>query len=132
MGSPIALFSLITITGKNENDESTHDIIPGLEDLLKNVVQGGRKLPWLNFVHPGDPISWPLEQVIAKLVAGSNRYVQVDDIPTRGSGLWEFFAQLPPIRQTFLALANGGSAHGSYWKNKELAQRIAANILGNY
>ncbi len=129
MGSPIALFSLITISGRNANDQSTHDISPGLEDLLKNLSRGNQKLPWLNFIHPGDPIAWSLEKVIAKLIDGSDRYVQVEDILTRGSGLWEFIAQAPPIRQTFLALANGGSAHGSYWKNKEVAQRIATNIL---
>ena len=129
MGSPIALFSLITISGRNANDQSTHDISPGLEDLLKNLSRGTQKLPWLNFIHPGDPIAWTLEKVIAKLIDGSDRYVQVEDILTRGSGVWEFIAQAPPIRQTFLALANGGSAHGSYWKSKEVAQRIATNIL---
>ncbi|PSM46346.1 hypothetical protein C7Y66_25515 [Chroococcidiopsis sp. CCALA 051] len=129
MGSPIALFSLITISGRNANDESTFDISPGLENLLKNLVQGDKKLPWLNFIHPGDPIAWSLEKVINKLITGSERYVQVEDILTRGSGFWELIAQTPPIRQTFLALANGGSAHGSYWHNRELAQRIATNIL---
>ena len=128
MGSPIALFSLITISGRNEQ-QSTHDISPGLENLLRNLSRGGQKLPWLNFLHPGDPIAWTLEKVIAKLIDGSDRYVQVKDILTRGSGFWEFVAQAPPIRQTFLALANGGSAHGSYWTNPELAQQIAANIF---
>ncbi|GBO55926.1 hypothetical protein APA_4132 [Pseudanabaena sp. lw0831] len=129
MGSPIPLFSLITISGKNTNDESTHDISPSLKDLLKNLVKGGNKLPWLNFIHPGDPIAWPLEKVISKLITGSEKYVEIEDVLTRGSGFWEFIVQTPPIRQTFLALANGGSAHGSYWKNKDVAKRIAANIL---
>jgi hypothetical protein len=131
MGSPIALFSLLTISGRNANDESTHDISPGLKDLLRNLVQGDSKLPWLNFVHPGDPIAWTLEQVINKLIPGSEKYVQVEDIITRGSGLWEWIAQLPFLRQTFIALVNGGSAHGSYWRNKKVAQRIAANILNS-
>lgn len=129
MGSPIALFSLITISGRNANDESMYDISSGLQDLLKNLVQGNKKLPWLNFIHPGDPIAWSLEKVIYKLIVGADRYVQVEDILTRGSGFWEFISQTPPIRQTFLALANGGSAHGSYWQNKDVAKRIAANIL---
>jgi hypothetical protein len=129
MGSPIALFSLITVTGKNENNESTHDFSPGLKDLLKNLVQEDNRLSWLNFIHPGDPIAWPLEKVINKLITGSKNYVQVEDILTRDSGFLEFITQLPPIRQTFLALANGGSAHGSYWQNQDVAKRIAANIL---
>ncbi len=129
MGSPIALFSLITISGKNQNNESTHDLSPGLEDLLKNIARGEHRLPWLNFIHPGDPIAWPLEKVINQLITGSKNYVRVEDIITRGSGFLEFITQLPPIRQTFLALANGGSAHGSYWQNQDVAKRIATNIL---
>ena len=129
MGSPIALFSLITINGRNSNDESTHDISPGLSNLLKNLTQGGQELCWLNFIHPGDPIAWPLENLIAKLIPDSGSYVDVKDVLTGDSGLLNLFAQTPPIRQTFLALANGGSAHGSYWQNKDVAQQIAANIL---
>ena len=129
MGSPIALFSLITINGRNANDESTHDLSPGLNNLLKNVVQGDQELCWLNFIHPGDPIAWPLENVITKLIPDSGSYVRVEDILTDGSGFLNFVAQNPAIRQTFLALVNGGSAHGSYWENQHVAQRIAANIL---
>ncbi|MBD2665002.1 hypothetical protein B6N60_03059 [Richelia sinica FACHB-800] len=129
MGSPIALFSLITISGKNANNESTHDISPGLEKLLQRVVAGDRKLPWLNFIHPGDPIAWPLETIMTKLINGSEKYVQLEDVITRGSGVWELIAQTPPLRQTFLALVNGGNAHGSYWQNKDVARRIASNIL---
>lgn len=129
MGSPIALFSLITINGRNANDESTHDISPGLNNLLKNLTQRDRELRWLNFIHPGDPIAWPLENVITKLIPDSGSYVQVEDVLTGDSGFLNLFAQTPPIRQTFLALANGGSAHGSYWQNKDVAQRIATNIL---
>ncbi|MEH2068325.1 MAG: hypothetical protein V7K47_09190 [Nostoc sp.] len=129
MGSPIALFSLITINGRNANDESTHDISPGLSNLLKNLTQADGELCWLNFIHPGDPIAWPLENIIAKLIPDSGSYVDVKDVLTDDSGLLNLFAQTPPIRQTFLALANGGSAHGSYWQNKDVAQQIAANIL---
>jgi hypothetical protein len=64
-----------------------------------------------------------------KLIPDSGDYVKVEDVLTTDSGFFNLFAQTPPIRQTFLALANGGSAHGSYWENKDVAQRIAANIL---
>jgi hypothetical protein len=131
MGSPIALFSLITISGRNTNNESTHDISPGLEFLLSNLTQGNKKLPWLNFIHPGDPVAWPLEKVIVELIAGSSRSVQVQDVLVRGAGFWEFIAQSPLIRQTFLALVNGGNAHGSYWQSQDVARRIAENILKN-
>jgi hypothetical protein len=129
MGSPIPLFSLITISGKDVNNRSTHDISPGLACLLKKLVQGEKKLSWLNFIHPGDPIAWPLETLIGQVIVGAEKYLQVEDILTRGSSPWEYIAQMPIIRQTPLALVNGGSAHGSYWQNKDIAKRIAAQIV---
>lgn len=128
MGSPITLFSLITIIGKDTQGKSTHDLTPGLKELLKKLHERDReKLPWLNFVHPGDPIAWPLEEVI-KQVIDADIYVNIEDVITYGSGGWEFVARL--VKQYFLALVNGGSAHGSYWTNKEIvAQRISKAIL---
>lgn len=125
MGSPISLFSLITITGKNNQGGSTHDIIPGLGDLLEKLYPQGAELPWQNFIHPGDPVAWPLEKVVPILMG--DKYVNVKDILTQGSGPLELLAK--PIQQTFLALVNGGSAHGSYWQNKEVAQKIGKTIL---
>lgn len=129
MGSPIALFSLLTISGKTANNASTHDLSPGLLNLLKNLALGSQKLLWLNFIHPGDPVAWPLEKLITQLIPGCDRYLQVEDVLTKGSGIGEFFAQSMPLRQTLVALANGGNAHGSYWQSKEVALRIAQNLL---
>lgn len=129
MGSPIALFSLLTISGRNANNESTHDLSPGLENLLKRLSLGSQKLLWLNFIHPSDPVAWPLEKLVHKLITGSERYLQVEDVITKGSGFFNFVTQTPALQQTIVSLANGGKAHGSYWQNKEVALRIAQNIL---
>ena len=126
MGSPIALFSLITIVGKT-NAGSSHDISPRLEQLLKNVCQDGFKLPWRNFIHPGDPIGLPLEEVIPQLVDRGEQYIDIEDVLTSGSGLLEWLAK--PVKSTFLALINGGNAHGSYWESEQVARTIARTIV---
>ncbi|MGB3237251.1 MAG: hypothetical protein WBB29_03075 [Geitlerinemataceae cyanobacterium] len=126
MGSPLAVFSLITIVGRF-NEGSSHDISPKLEQLLKNLTQNGKKIPWRNFVHPGDPIALPLEKVVPNLVDRGEQYIDIQDILTSGSGLLEVLAQ--PLRSSYLALINGGNAHGSYWKNAGVAKEIAKTIV---
>lgn len=122
MGSPIALFSLLNVNG------SSHDFKPRFQQLLGNLhkVQGGRKLPWLNFIHPGDPVAWPLEKVMSYLVGEQVKSLAFEDIITRNADLSDFLVE--PISQTFLALLHGGDAHGSYWKSSEVAKRIAQTI----
>ncbi|MDY6940104.1 MAG: hypothetical protein SWY16_20920 [Cyanobacteriota bacterium] len=125
MGSPIALFSLITIVGRTR-EGSSHDISPRLEQLLRNLCQDGFKWPWRNFIHPGDPIALPLEEVVPQLVDRGEQYIDIADVLTSGSGLLEWLAK--PVKSTFLALINGGNAHGSYWENKQVARKIARTI----
>lgn len=121
MGSPIALFSLISVNG------SSHDFKPRLNQLLENLynIRGG-KLPWLNFIHPGDPVAWPLEKVMFDLVDGDAKYLGFKDQLTHNRDLSDLLFQ--PCSQTILALLNGGKAHGSYWSSKEVAQSIAQTI----
>ena len=73
MGAPIGLFSLTDVAPPTadaqsdpRNATSSHDITPSLVQLLTNLHQelGGSKLPWRNFVHPGDPIGSPLEGIL--------------------------------------------------------------------
>lgn len=134
MGSPIALASLIDLKRLQKNpdekvtDETsktiyTHDITLGLEKLLNSLYQERHtKLPWRNFIHPGDPIGYPLATVIPPIIDGQKKFLDIQDILTKGSGFLEFLARL--VKWSFLALINGGSAHGSYWKNKQVAQDI--------
>lgn len=134
LGSPIALANLINVkrlkeqpgeelTERQTKTIFTHDITYGLEKLLKNLYElRHEKLPWRNFAHPGDPIAYPLATVIPELIDGEKRYLDIQDILTRGSGPLEWLAR--PLSWSFLALVNGGSAHLSYWKNKKVAQDI--------
>jgi hypothetical protein len=123
MGSPIALFSLMSVSG-----DSTHDLTPLLKQLLQHLheVMDGKKLPWRNFAHPGDPVAWPLATVMPTLLEESSHYVDIKDEITHNAELSDFVTE--PVSQTVLALVHGGDAHGSYWNSKEVAQEIADTI----
>ncbi|MBD2022521.1 hypothetical protein H6F43_20275 [Leptolyngbya sp. FACHB-36] len=117
MGSPIALFNLINVNG------SSHDLTPQLKELLRSIYQqrGNKPLPWRNFSHPGDPIAYPLEQVIPLLLdSEGNKFVQIEDIMIRNKT--SFLMQ--PFSQTLLPLINGGKAHGSYWDHPDVPKVI--------
>jgi hypothetical protein len=130
MGSPIALFSLISVTQRNSPDGvvvNTHDLTQQLQELLENLyTRRGRKLPWRNFIHPGDPVAWPLEKVIPMLVDGDSQYLDIKDVVTHKADLSDFLFE--PASQTALALVHGGDAHGSYFTSMEVAQEIAQTI----
>jgi hypothetical protein len=95
MGSPIGIFTLLdTGMGKghlrNSKGEiiATHDITPELEQLLdyrykaleKQQIVEDKKLPWRNFVHPGDPIASPIEKLIPAMVDPGGKYINIQDI----------------------------------------------------
>ncbi len=139
MGSPVSLFSLLDVTkgedqaqGKSESkypNSSSHDITPELEKFLASLGKsnGGMKLPWNNFMHPGDPIAYPLEIVISSLVDGEKRTLNIQDILIPTSGFSDFLSQ--QFSQSPLPLLlNGGNAHGSYWESQTVAQKIAETI----
>lgn len=140
MGSPIALANLInlkreemtpaTLTIQETRTVFTHDITLGLEKFLAALYQQRqRPLPWKNYAHPGDPIAYPLATVIPQLLAPQGAkadYLNIQDVLTSGGGPMEWVAS--PFKSTFLSLANGGSAHGSYWNSKQVAQTILATV----
>ena len=101
---------------------------PKLKELLESLYgqREGKPLPWCNYAHPGDPIAYPLAGVLPILLEASQNTVRVEDIitPSCGSFLIKFFR----LSQTMLPLINGGDAHGSYWKSKEVAAAIAQAI----
>lgn len=126
MGSPLALFSLINLIGSAPGSRQ-FDLIPNLKDLLATLKEvTGRKIPWLNFAHPGDPIAYPLETVIPPLIDSTGDNIEIKDILTSGSGALDIISR--PFSGSFLSLVNGGNAHNSYWENKKVAQQIAAVI----
>lgn len=134
MGSPIGFFSLLDVTTTTEELQdaqghilSTHDITPRLEQFLEALHQElGSKILWNNFVHPGDPIAYPLEKLLPQLVDSENRYIEIQDILTHPSNLTDFLTE--PFSQTLFALLHGGEAHNSYWQNEQVAQQIAQAI----
>lgn len=141
MGSPIALFSLMDavkgerqaegvpeLTGIQARQSATHDITPNLEALLKNLCKklNGNKLPWRNYIHPGDPVAWPLDPLIYSLVDGLSQCVNVEDVVTQLKG-FDYLNLL--FSQTPLALLlNGGNAHGSYYTSTHVADKIVQSI----
>jgi hypothetical protein len=115
LGSPIALFSLLSVTG-----ESTHDLTQDLRGLLQALYhqRGKKALPWYNYLHPGDPIAYPLQGLMPQLLGNAQLYVQLRDVITEHRGL--------PITAGRLPLLWGGDAHGSYWKSTTVVKTMAA------
>jgi len=126
MGSPIALFNLI-----NTAEENGHDLVPELQVFLQNLRQKtGKPLPWNNYIHPADPIAYPLEGVSEEFLGatGPNASVTVSDVVVRTNTLNEKFMGV--TQGTILSVLYGGTAHNSYWKIPEIPKAIAATIQG--
>ncbi|BAZ01143.1 hypothetical protein NIES37_51420 [Tolypothrix tenuis PCC 7101] len=123
MGSPLALFSLLNISG-NVNGVSTHDLTPDLRRFLQNLYNLRKKpLNWRNFSHPGDPIAYPLEGVMSMLLDGSTDYVNTQDVITDKGNIFN-----RPFSQRLIPLIWGGEAHGSYWDNALVGKTISEVI----
>ncbi len=134
MGSPIAIFSLTSVNSdpnQPDSDASSHDITLRLQQLLENLyqVRNGEKLPWKNFIHPGDPIAYPLEKLMKDLVDNDEKYIDFQDLITDEPKLFDFLKE--PISQTTLALLQGGEAHGSYWQSQKVIQEISSILKKN-
>ncbi len=114
LGSPIALFSLLSMTS-----ESTHDLTQDLRGMLQNLYRqrGMKSLPWYNYMHPGDPIAYPLQGLMPQLLGNAQLYVHLRDVITEHRGL--------PITAGRLPLLWGGDAHGSYWKSDTVVKTMA-------
>lgn len=113
LGSPIALFSLLSVTG-----ESSHDLTPNLKKMLQNLYhhRGLRALPWCNLIHPGDPIAYPLQGIMGQLLGTAQLYVHTRDILTERDN--------PLVNIGLLPILKGGDAHSSYWQNRVVAKTI--------
>ena len=123
MGSPLALFSLLNISG-SVNGVSTHDLTPELSNLLENLYRLRQKpLSWRNFAHPGDPIAYPLEGLKPMLLTSSTDYVDVQDVITDKGNIFN-----RSFSQQLLPLLWGGDAHGSYWDNQLVGKTISEVI----
>jgi hypothetical protein len=141
MASPIAIFSLLDIvkgedqakgfselTENQAEQRATHDITPNLKLLVGNLRDkpDSNKLPWLNYLHPADPIAWPLDPLIYSLVDGLKRNIEVQDIIIELSFVESL---MQPFSQTALVmLLYGGQAHESYLNSPQVAQKIVKTI----
>ncbi|WP_019501673.1 hypothetical protein [Pseudanabaena sp. PCC 6802] len=118
MGSPIALFNLVNIQGAR-----SFNFTPKLKELLAALKDRlGKPLLWKNYAHPGDPIAYPLEGLIPLFFAKTQDLVQVEDVMSPTSWIGQAFGQ------SILSIVNGGTAHGSYWTERKVAQMIG-NVI---
>ena len=133
MGSPVAIFSLTNVNSDVSDSEilasaapSSHDITPRLKELLESLykARGNTKLPWRNYIHPGDPIAYPLKELMSSLVDRDEQYIDFQDLFTHEPKLFDFLTQ--PLSQTTLALLQGGDAHGSYWHSDKVVEEVAS------
>ena len=136
MGSPVAIFSLTNVSSDGNGDEeladdssSSHDITPRLKQLLEALYQVRQqtKLPWRNYIHPGDPIAYPLAELMKDLVDQDEKYIDFRDLITQEPKLFDKVKE--PIHQSTFALLQGGKAHGSYWQNQQVIQEISSILL---
>jgi hypothetical protein len=140
MGSPLGLFSLMDIDqsdveqkdGKNEI-VNTHDITPRLQQFLERIPtrldSENKRLPWLNFAHPGDPLASPLDPLMPDMVDRDRKYVDVEDVILKNVTLADHIGQL--FNNSPLTMLYAGDAHLSYLKSKQVAKSIANVILAS-
>lgn len=122
MGSPIALFSLLNVTGR-----SSHDLTPKLKELLGSLHSLEKHpLAWKNYVHPGDPIAYPLEGVLPQLLDESADFVRIEDLICYKKDVMNWLTK--PFRQTLLPMLGGGDAHQYYFESDLVARTIARVI----
>ena len=132
MGSPISLYSLIMIKNSNGVDDSmpnTHDITPKLQQLLTAlyaVLQ--RRLPWRNYIHPGDPVAYPLEDLLAMMIDPSQQILDIKDILTQEPGLLDRLLNTATLGELAEIVLFGGRSHSSYWNSEVVANEIFATI----
>jgi hypothetical protein len=118
MGSPISFFSLTNNTG------SGNDISENLQTLLTKLHEKtGKSLPWRNYIHPADPVAYPIKELMQDLAEETVNFLDIDDILTGEAGVFDFIMET--FNQNTLALMHGGEAHGSYWNSNQVANKIS-------
>jgi hypothetical protein len=118
-----AIFTLTNIVpGKDGIDSpSTHDITPELQKLLESlyVARNHKKLPWRNYIHLGDPIAYPLKELMTNLVDSDTKYLDIQEVITQEAAFLDFLTA-----QSVFSLLQGGKAHGSYFTSNKVVQEI--------
>jgi hypothetical protein len=150
MGSPIALFNLVNQEG------SGHNLTQELGELLRSLYrQQGCALDWVNILHPGDLIAYPLEGLVETIAQGGAQggaqegtqggrkrdargssseledTLNLQDRIIRTRRWWDRLVgmlQWVPMLNGVLTLSTLGSAHDSYWHNEAVVEAIAQTI----
>ena len=135
MGSPIALFNLMN----TETSNNSHDIAPELGSFIQTLKSGteekpgtGKALPWNNYLHPADPIAYPLEGIMPEFLKNEltretgEQSVEVRDILVKSNTWSEKLMALS--RSSFVSIVYGGTAHNSYWTLPEIPSGIINTI----
>ncbi len=128
MGSPIAMFNLM-----NTGELNSHDLAPDLRSFLESLrLETGKALPWNNYLHPADPIAYPLEGITAQffnsgfIPESGEQSVKVRDILVKTNAWSEKLMAM--TRSTIVSILYGGTAHNSYWKLPEIPIGIINTI----
>lgn len=125
MGSPIALFNLM-----NTGEMNSHDIAPDMNAFFRALHQAtGKALPWNNYLHPGDPIAYPLEGITQQFFRDDRSIqdiVKVRDRLVTTNALSEKLMGI--TRSSIVSILYGGTAHNSYWKLPEIPKGIIETL----
>jgi hypothetical protein len=129
MGSPLAFYSLLL-----SNVGSLHDISGNLKTFL-SIMDSRRKskglptLKWENFIHRGDLIAYPLENVLPNLLDGSALFINIKDTITVPDDLWQNIWKFTNQNIMTAAIVTAfDGAHNSYWKSDLVAGNIASKF----
>jgi hypothetical protein len=138
MGSPLGLFSLMTIS--DTSLPTTHEITPRLSAYLQALCsQLEAPFPWKNYLHAMDIVATPIEKMLPKMLgAPAKDCLHVEDIITQESGILDkLFSRLSEtlslkevegeVEEIQLAIF-GGSAHSSYWSSSVVASTILQTV----
>jgi hypothetical protein len=138
MGSPIGLFSLMTIS--DTSLPNTHEITPRLSDYLQALCSKlEAPFPWRNYLHAMDIVATSIEVMLPKMLGESAKdCLDVVDIITQESGILDkLFSRLSAnlsleevegeVEAIQLAVF-AGSAHSSYWSSSLVASTIMQTV----
>ncbi len=99
------------------------------ERLPISLGDKSKRLPWLNFAHPGDPLASPLNPLMPDMVDQDRKYVDVEDVILKNVTFADHVGQL--FNNSPLTMLYAGDAHMSYLKSRQVADRIASVILAS-
>jgi hypothetical protein len=138
MGSPIGMFSLMTLS--DTELPNTHEITPRLSAYLQALCSKlEAPFPWRNYLHAMDIVATSIQQVLPETLGASAKgCIDVKDIITQESGILDkLFSRLSgtlslkefegEVEEIQLAIF-GGSAHSSYWSSSLVASTIMQTI----